>query len=143
MSDVQNATFTKFTNQNPALKPAAKPEINPVMAAAPTSKQPETDNFISSQDDNLPKIGFFRIIFSRLTNEQIASINETKMLPKNAKFMGNGGYYGIHNNFFNIFRGTRRLPEGYEVRKDFLGFTKIVLKDSEGLLLRKKPVENK
>lgn len=143
MSDIHNATFRKLTDQNPALKPAAQSEIKPAMAATPALKQPETDNFTSSQDDNLPKIGFFRIIFSRLTDEQIASINETKMLPKNAKFMGNCGFYGIHNNFFNILSGTRRLPEGYEVRKNFLGFTKIVLKDSEGLLLRKKPVENK
>lgn len=84
-----------------------------------------------------PKIGRLRLLFSRLTNEQINAVNESRKLPNNAKFSKTVyGGYKIHNNFFGIRAGTKTLPEGYELKKGLLGFTVVVPKDTEGLLIR-------
>ena len=82
-----------------------------------------------------PKIGFFRLAFSRLTDEQIDAVNKTGRMPKNAKISPS---HIIQNDIFHITHGTKTLPEGYELRKGFLGFTKVVPIDSEGLFLKKK-----
>ena len=102
-------------------------------------EKPDTIEFSGKKEYDGPKIGFFRLAFSRLTNEQIAAVNESRRLQKNAKISPDRT---IHNNFFNLTQGTRTLPEGYELRKTIFGFTKVVLADSEGLFLKKKP-ENK
>ena len=73
-----------------------------------------------------------------LTCEQIKQVNESGMLPKNAKFYSNGmGGYTLGNNFFNISTGTRQLPAGYELQKNLLGFTVVVPKGSDGLFVNK------
>ncbi len=77
----------------------------------------------------------FRVFFNRLTNEQIDAINESRRLPQNVKV---NKYRGLSNNFFNLTQGTRTLPEGYELRKNKLGFTRMVMIDSEGFWLKKK-----
>ena len=85
-----------------------------------------------------PKISGLRVAFNRLTDKQIAQINETGKLPKNAKFVPNGaGGYILVNNFFNITHGTKKLPEGFELQKNVLGFTVVVPKGTEGIFLRK------
>ena len=90
-----------------------------------------------------PQIGFFRLAFKRLTQEQIDAINGGAQLPSNAKFHANieGQKYTIGNKILGITQGTRTLPAGFEVRKSWLGFTAVVPKDTEGWFLRKKPTE--
>ncbi len=87
-----------------------------------------------------PKIGFFRLAFNRLTDEQIAAVNESGKLPGNAKFYPGitNGKYSIGNKILGITQGTTTLPAGTEVRKSWLGFTKVVNKDTEGWFLRGK-----
>lgn len=87
-----------------------------------------------------PKIGFFRLVFNRLTKEQIDAVNKAGKLPGNAKFYPGkiNGRYSIGNKILGIKQGTRTLPAGCELRKSWLGFTKIVNKDTEGWFLRKK-----
>ncbi len=100
------------------------------------------DSFVSRNAEtaeNNDDISWLRIGFGLLTDEQINTINETGRLPKNAKIVKNGnGEYVLANNFFNITTGTRTVPEGFEVRKNVLGFSVVVPKDSEGLLIRDK-----
>ncbi len=84
------------------------------------------------------KIGYWRAAFSRLTDEQIKNVNETGKLNGNVKFRPNGqGGYLIVPNIMNISVGTKTLPAGFELKKNFLGFTCIVPKDSESILLKK------
>lgn len=83
------------------------------------------------------KIGGLRVLFSRLTNEQINAVNESRKLPDNAKFVKDGtGGYAISNNFFGIRAGTKTLPDDYELKKNFLGFTIVVPKDTKGLFIK-------
>lgn len=84
-----------------------------------------------------PEISTARLMFSRLTDDQISKINESGKLPENAKFVMNGfGGYTICNNFFNLRAGTRQLPQGFEVRKDVMGFTTVLPKGTEGALIK-------
>lgn len=86
---------------------------------------------------DMPEIGFIRVAFNRLTDEQIAAINKNKKLPNNAKFVPDGqGRYIITNNIANIRVGTQTLPAGFEVKKDAFGFTCVVPEGSHGLLLK-------
>ena len=85
-----------------------------------------------------PKVDFLRIAFNRLTDEQIAKINKTGKLPKNAKFVPDGmGGYTLVNNFFDITPGTKQLPAGFELKNDVLGFTVVVPKGTESVILKK------
>lgn len=114
---------------------------------SPSSKSSEEKadsvEFTQTQKEP-PKIGFFRLAFSRLTKEQVKQVNETGLLPKNAKFRrnslsGDTGYsYTIQNNIFNVTNGTRQLPEGYEVKNNILGFTRVVPKGTEGFWIKNK-----
>jgi len=84
-----------------------------------------------------PNIGFFRITFNYLSDEQIKQVNESGKLPKNAKFIPDGmGGYRIHNNFFGIRHGTQQLPAGFELKRSLLGFTVVVPKGTDGLFIR-------
>lgn len=84
------------------------------------------------------KIGYWRAAFSRLTNEQIKNVNETGKLNGNVKFRSNGqGGYVIVPNIMNVSVGTKTLPAGFELKKNFLGFTCVVPKDSESIFLKK------
>lgn len=87
--------------------------------------------------EQAPKIGMWRIAFSRLTDEQIAQVNKTGKLPKNAKFIPDGrGGYMLVNNFFDVTHGTKQIPEGFELKNNVLGFTCIVPKGTEGIFLK-------
>lgn len=104
----------------------------------------QTSSNVAGQK-NTDKIGKLRILFNRLTDEQIANVNRTGELPKGAKFVdckdSHGRYTGaqkISLNFFNITNGTQKLPAGYELRKDILGFTHIVREGTQGLFLKNK-----
>ena len=109
----------------------------------PTEEKSDSVEIAQNQKEP-PKIGFFRLAFRRLTKEQVKQINETGLLPKNAKFRrnslsGDTGYsYTIQNNIFNITNGTRQLPEGYEVKNNILGFTRVVPKGTEGFWIKNK-----
>lgn len=94
-------------------------------------------SFKSNENENLkvnpcPKISLWRGVFSRLTDEQIKAVNETKKLPEGTKFQFNR----ICHNWFNIMPGTRDLPVGYELKKDVFGFTTVVQKGTEGMFIR-------
>lgn len=90
-------------------------------------------------DKNLecPKISWARAAFSRLTNEQITIINETRKLPQGTKFVPNGyGGYTLSNNYGGIVTGTRTMPEGFELKKNWLGFTVVVPKETESIFIK-------
>lgn len=86
-----------------------------------------------------PKISRMRLMFSRLTDEQIKAVNESRMLPKNAKFQLGGKV--ICNNWFGICDGTQKLLPGYELKKNVFGFTVVVPEGTKGLFIRKSPEE--
>lgn len=94
--------------------------------------------FNSQQVDNTPpQIGGMRIALNYLTKDQIKEVNRTRRLPDNAKFVQTGfGKYEICNNFFDLRAGTQVLPEGYEVKRDLLGFTIVVPAGTKGLFIR-------
>ena len=82
-------------------------------------------------------ISIARLAFQYLNDAQIEEVNRTGMLPENAKFVRTSdGRYIICNNFFGIRAGTRKIPEGYEVKRDFLGFAVVVPKETKGLFIR-------
>lgn len=83
-----------------------------------------------------PKIGFFRILFNRLTKEQIKAVNECRELPKNAKFKSALGEVGITWNIWDVTTGTHKLPAGYELKRDILGFTHVVREGTKSLFIR-------
>lgn len=84
----------------------------------------------------LPKISFLRLQFNRLTAEQVEAVNNTKILPKNAKFTELGGKISIKWNIANITKGTHKLPQGYEVKNDRFGFTHVVREGTQGWLFK-------
>ena len=85
------------------------------------------------------KINIARILFHRLTPEQIKTINETRQLPKNAKIVDAEvtGEPKLTWNAFDIIKGTHTLPAGYELKQDILGFTHVVREDSKAWYLKK------
>ena len=88
------------------------------------------------------KVNVFRIWFCRLKPEQIEQINKTGKLPDNMKIRPNSAGTGYHiaHNIFGLTNGTRTVPEGYEFRRNILGFTRLIPKDTEGFWLKKKSV---
>lgn len=104
-------------------------------------KNPEvkTDNIEIKTKVKPPQISTMRLFFHALSDEQINQVNKSKMLPENGKFVRDGyGGYIVSANLMNLRIGTRKLPEGFEVRKNALGLTLILPIDSEGLLIKKK-----
>lgn len=94
-------------------------------------KQIENDSFLKENEIMPPEIkksqlkGGFR---AELSDEQIAQINKAKMLPENARFYYYNGrghlpyYVIIDKHSVNPFaKVTRKLPEGYEVRRGYRG----------------------
>jgi len=74
-----------------------------------------------------PKISMARILFHRLTPEQINGVNTSGNLPKNAKFKDDAlGNPKLSWNIADFTAGTHKLPKGYELKNDILGFTHVV-----------------
>ena len=93
---------------------------------------------VKTKDPN--KVGYWRAAFSRLTTEQINNANETGKLSGKVKIKQNlaGTGYKLATNLMGVSTGTQTIPAGYELRKNWLGFTVILPKDSEGLFIKKK-----
>jgi hypothetical protein len=107
------------------------------------TKELPQDSFENSQTQEPQKINFFRIIFHRLTNEQIEKINNAGTLPEGAKFVeqvNESGYKtGVPRltwNAFNIVPGTQKIPAGYELKNDILGFTHITREGTKSIFYR-------
>jgi len=86
-----------------------------------------------------PEIGFFRLATGRLTKEQVAQVNKSRKLPHNAKFFPdpiNPGSFRIGNKMANIRTGTQILPEGYELKRDWMGFTKVLPEGTTSVFLK-------
>ncbi len=99
----------------------------------------ESKDLIQLQTSKNPQISDWQFLFSRLNDEQIEQVNKSKMLPPNGKFvMVDHGRYTLVPNWINLFTGTRKLPAGFELRKDILGFSVILPIDSEGLFVQPK-----
>ena len=105
---------------------------------ADLTQQPDSfERSEESQELQPPRIGMGRLIFGLLTDKQVAQINASRKLPPNAKFVMNGvGGYSISNNFFGVRTGTQILPEGFEVKKNVLGFAVVLPKGSDGIMLK-------
>ncbi len=101
------------------------------------------DVFEFSKEDQLeepvvPEIGMARVLFNRLTPEQIETINENREMPKNAKFVEDP-IYGPRMtwNLCDFTAGTHTLPAGYELKNDILGFTHVVREGTQAWYLKK------
>ncbi len=105
------------------------------------SNEPQKDTVTISGKENAPEIAMMRVLCHYLTDEQIRQVNETGYLPANAKFIPNNAEqptgYNITYNIFNVSEGTRKLPQGYELQRDVLGFTRVVPQETQGLFLRR------
>ena len=104
--------------------------------------QSSNDKFeLSQKEENCiepPKIGFFRVLFNRLTKEQIAEINENKILPKNAKIQDDlQGKPSLTWNLLDWSAGTHKLPAGYQLKNDILGFTHVVREGTQAWWFKK------
>lgn len=86
-----------------------------------------------------PKINMARVLFHRLTKDQIDAVNSSGELPKNAKFVDNeiSGEPCMTWNLLDWSKGTHTLPAGYEMKNDILGFTHVVRKDTQAWWLKK------
>lgn len=102
-----------------------------------TDKNDKIDLAQKAQKPEPPEISTSRLLWGRLTDEQIRMVNESGRLPENAKFVMSGfGSYAITTNFFNFRAGTRELPAGFEVKKDIFGFTTVLPKGMEGACIK-------
>lgn len=89
-------------------------------------------------DNQPPKIGFFRVLFNRLTKEQIDAVNNGAELPKNAKFVEDPiAGPKLTWNLCDFTAGTHKLPTGYELKRDILGFTHVVRQGTKAWYLKK------
>ena len=102
-------------------------------------KKEKADN-IELSSSAQPRVSTIRAIFKCLSQTEIDELNKSGRLPKNVKITRNpeSGKFCISRNWFNISRGTHIIPEGYELRKNLLGFTEVVPIGEEGITLRKK-----
>lgn len=101
---------------------------------------PQADIFKPQiEEKKAPEISGVRVFFNRLTDEQIAQVNESKELPKNAKVVDDIriGKPRLTWNLFDITPGTHKLPAGYELKKDILGFTHLVREGTQAWYLKK------
>jgi len=97
----------------------------------------ENDSFESTKAKP-QKIGFLRILFHRLSKEQVAEINKTKQLPNGAKIAENSENSKPYLtwNLLGVTPGTQTLPAGYEFKNDIFGFTHLVREGTKGLFIR-------
>ncbi len=115
---------------------AAQPEIKEILPMTP-EQQAKLPGDTFDSPAKAPVIGRFRLLFKRLTKEQIKQVNETGMLPPTARFYNSFGYYSVGNKFVGLTSGTRKLPAGFELKQNFLGFTRVVPKGTTGVFVRK------
>ena len=116
--------------------PVSKTEEIPAATLETKADTVELSN-AGASEKSAPKISRWRLLFSRLTKEQIKQVNETRQLPDNAKFeFGLGHSYSVANNWFNMTAGTQIIPAGYELKQDILGFTHVLPIGTKGLLIR-------
>lgn len=146
MSEIKTLSFSPtFSGEIKPTKTTSTPapdKTSPVVQSNNLEKQPTEDTYIpqetTGETETAPKIGAFRLITCLLTDEQIAEINKTRKLPDNGKFIatpgGNG--YTINYNLMNLRTGTKTLPEGFEVKRNILGFAVVLPKDTEGLFIK-------
>ena len=102
-----------------------------------TNTKSENDVFElqTTQKTEPPKIKYIRLFFNRLRKDQINEINESGQLPKNAKFVDNGRVR-LTWNLINFTAGTHKLPKGYELKNDILGFTHVVREETKAWYLK-------
>ena len=101
---------------------------------------PQTDIFKPQvEEKKAPEISGVRVFFNRLTDEQIAQVNESGKLPKNAKVVDDVaiGKPRLTWNLWDITPGTHKMPAGYELKKDILGFTHLVREGTQAWYLKK------
>lgn len=96
------------------------------------------DSFVSKEEIKPPEIPNWRAFAGVFTDEQIAQINKSKKLPENLRFCWvnplaartSGGlvdpYYKICMYIPYVNEGTRDLPEGHIVIKEFIGGVRAV-----------------
>ena len=90
-----------------------------------------------------PKISMVRVLFKRLNQEQIYGVNTSRNLPKNAKFKNDTcGNPRLTWNLFDFTSGTHKLPEGYELKNDILGFTHVVREGTKSWYLKENKLQN-
>lgn len=95
----------------------------------------EAQNKVNSEP---PKIGIFRVLFHRLTKEQIDAVNTGRELPKNAKVVEDPVTGPRMTwNLCDFTAGTHKLPAGYELKRDILGFTHLVREGTKAWYLKK------
>ena len=99
--------------------------------------------YLRRKSSQMSNIGFLRLHFGRLNNDQINQVNKGGKLPSNAIIVYNEktDSFDIKSNYLGLKTGISALPTGFELRKNIWGFTVIVPKDSEGLYLRRKTSE--
>ena len=118
-------------------------DLKPTRKATPAMKGNELEDKIELTQNNKtepPKISFIRVVFNRYPQEAIDQINETKELPKNVKVVDDLGSNSprLALNFMDVTLGTHKLPAGYELRQNILGFTHLVREDSKAWYLKNK-----
>lgn len=133
--------MTSVSALSAANKTAAPAFGNNIVAQMPVKEtaQPKNDTVEITKQNTAqpPKISRMRLFTGILKDDQIRAINESKMLPENAKFETlAGNQQMIANNWMNVTQGTRKLLPGFEVQK-FLGFAVVVPEGSKGLFLKK------
>ena len=101
-----------------------------------TAKDIPDDNELLGETAPL-EISWARTVFGRLTDEQIKAVNEGGKLPENVRFVRTiDGTYYLSPAYGGLVTGTRTLPEGFELKKNVLGFTVVVPKDTEGIFIK-------
>ena len=127
--------------QNPQIQ-TRKPVDNNIFGAFQTNIQ----HYPKPIDKVLgvtPKISMIRVLFKRLNQEQIYGVNTSRNLPKNAKSKNNTcGNPRLTWNLFDFTSGTHKLPEGYELKNDILGFTHVVREGTKSWYLKENKFPN-
>ena len=129
----QKPNYSKDLNLEKSILPASLyKQVYPIF--------PAVDTFAPQvQEKKAPEISGVRVFFNRLTDEQISQVNESKQLPKNAKVVDDVaiGKPRLTWNLFDITPGTHKIPAGYELKKDILGFTHLVREGTQAWYLKK------
>lgn len=99
-------------------------------------------NYKKEDAKSSAKVSFMEATTGLLSDKQVAQINKERVVPEGTIIVKNkDGNYDLETNVLGLTTGTRELPEGYEIRKDVVGFIEIVPIDQKGIFLKEK--ENK